>query len=161
MRAVVFLEELQRLNELIDAKKLEREQLWERATSLTPNMDGMPHASGVSDKVGNAAALLAQKADEINEAVDMYIDHRDKALALLELLPSIEYVVLHRHYVMYRTMDTVAQEIGKTERQAYRIKSRGLKHLQAILDDPETFTNEYTRIVREWFLGVKRPKTTN
>lgn len=161
MRAVVFLKEIRRLDALVNSKILEREQLWEMATSLTPNMDGMPHAPGVSDKVGNAAARLAEKANEINDLTDQLIDHRDKVLALLEMLPSIEYTVLHRHYVIYRTMDQVAQEIGKTERQAYRIKKNGLKHLQAILDDPETYTNEYASIVRKWFEGVKISKTTN
>ena len=48
MRAVVYLERIQKLDELIDAKILEKEDLLERATSLAPNMDGMPHAPGVS-----------------------------------------------------------------------------------------------------------------
>lgn len=137
MRAVVYLERIQDLDELIDAKILEREDLYERATSLTPNMDGMPHASGVSDKVGNAATRLADKAREIDHLTDQLIDYRDEALALLERLPPLEYRVLHRFYVMYWTMDKIAQDIGKSERQCHRIKGNGLRRLQTMLDARE------------------------
>jgi len=137
MRAVVYLERIQKLDELIDAKILEKEDLLERATSLAPNMDGMPHAPGVSDKVGNAATRLADKAAEINRLTDQLIDYRDEALALLEQLPPLEYRVLHRFYVKYWTMDTIAQDVGKSERQCHRIKGNGLRRLQAMLDARE------------------------
>ena len=137
MRAVVYLERIQKLDELIDAKILEREDLLERATSLAPNMDGMPHAPGVSDKVGNAATRLADKAAEINRLTDRLIDYRDEALALLEQLPPLEYRVLHRFYVKYWTMDTIARDVGKSERQCHRIKGNGLRRLQAMLDARE------------------------
>lgn len=139
MRAVVYLERIQKLDELIDAKILEKEDLLERATSLAPNMDGMPHAPGVSDKVGNAATRLADKAAEINILTDQLIDYRDEALHLLERLPPLEYRVLHRFYVKYWTMATIAQDMDPpiSERQCHRIKGRGLKHLQALLDERE------------------------
>lgn len=140
MRAVVYLERIQKLDELIDAKLLEREDLMERATSLTPNMDGMPHAPGVSDKVGNVAARLADKAAEIDRLTDRLIDHREEALQLLEQLPPLEYRVLHRFYVLYWTADRIAQDMGRSERQVHRIKGNGLKHLQAILDKQESKT---------------------
>lgn len=137
MRAVTYLERIQKLDELIDAKILEYEDLLERATSMAPNMDGMPHAPGVSDKVGNGGTRLAAKAEEIDHITDMLIDYRDEALELLEQLPPLEYRVLHRFYVMYWTMDTIAQKMGKSERQCHRIKGNGLKHLQAMLDARE------------------------
>ena len=144
MRAVAFLERIQTLDELIDAKILEKEELLERATSMAPNMDGMPHAPGVSDKVGNAAARLADKADEINRLTDQLIDYRDEALALLEQLPPLEYRVLHRFYVLYWTMDRIAQDMPsqRSERQCHRIKGRGLRHLQALLDEREGKTTD-------------------
>lgn len=137
MRAVVYLERIQKLDELIDAKILEYEDLLERATSMAPNMDGMPHAPGVSDKVGNGATRLAAKMEEIDLVTDTLIDYRDEALALLEQLPPLEYRVLHRFYVMYWTMDTIAQKMGKSERQCHRIKGNGLRRLQAMLDARE------------------------
>lgn len=158
MRAVTFLERIQKLDELIDAKILEREDLMERATSLAPNMDGMPHAPGVSDKVGNAAARLADKAAEINRLTDQLIDYRDEALRLLEKLPPLEYRVLHRFYVKYWTMDTIAQDVGKSERQCHRIKGNGLRRLQAMLDAREAAFKP-TYLMQP--LDPKQGKTTN
>lgn len=160
MRAVVYLERIQDLDELIDAKILEKEDLLERATSMAPNMDGMPHAPGVSDKVGNGATRLAAKAEEINRLTDMLIDYRDEALALLEQLPPLEYRVLHRFYVMYWTMDKIAQDMPspRSERQCHRIKCKGLKHLQAMLDEREAaFKPKYLMQP----LDPERGKTTN
>lgn len=158
MRAVVYLERIQKLDELIDAKILEKEDLLERATSLAPNMDGMPHAPGVSDKVGNAATRLADKAFEINLLTDQLIDYRDEALHLLERLPPLEYRVLHRFYVKYWTMDRIAQDVGKSERQCHRIKGNGLRRLQAMLDAREAaFKPKYLMQP----LDPKQGKTTN
>lgn len=137
MRAVVFLERIQRLDALVDCKLQERADLLERATSLAPNMDGMPHAPGVSDKVGSAAARMADKAAEIDRLTDKFIDHRDRALALLQRLPPLEYRTLHCLYVRYWTRARTAEALDKSERQIYRIRGKGLRHLQAILDAEE------------------------
>lgn len=142
MRAVLFLERIQRLDALIDCKLQERADLLERATSMAPNMDGMPHAPGVSDKVGNAAARLADKAAEIDRLTDKFVDHRNQALALLERLPPLEYRVLHCLYVRYWTREDTAEALDKSERQIYRIRRNGLKHLQAILDAAEGKTTK-------------------
>lgn len=134
MKAVDYLERIQDLDALIDCKIQERQDLLERATSLAPNMDGMPHGSGVSDKVGSIAARMADKAAEIDRLTDLLVDYRDGALALLEKLPPLEYLTLHCLYVRYMTRAQTAEKLDKSERQIYRIRGRGLKRLQGIID---------------------------
>ena len=55
MNAYEYLEQVKDADAKIDAKRAEEKELWAIATSTTQANDGMPHASGVSDKGGNNA----------------------------------------------------------------------------------------------------------
>ena len=123
---VEWLEKVQKLDELIMAKQAEYNQLMTKATKVTPEMTGMPHAGGVTDKVGNYSIKLAMKAEEINAALDRYIDMRDEVLHVLEKLPAKEYGVLHREYIRYMTQEAIADEMGYSVVQIWRIKQSGL-----------------------------------
>ena len=50
--------DLKNLKIKIENQKLKVAKIRERSTSITPNLNGMPHSGNVSDNVGNAACLL-------------------------------------------------------------------------------------------------------
>lgn len=125
----VWLESVKKLDELILAKEVERVQLWEMATKITPTMHDAPGGGGVSDKVGNAAVKLAQLIEETNTAWDRYIDQRTKVIKALELLPANEYGVLHREYIRYMTQEEIAQDMGYSTVHIWRIKNAAIKRL--------------------------------
>ena len=124
-----WLDQVKKLDELIDAKLAERDQLWTLATKITPEMTGMPHGGGVSDKVGNIAAKLADLARETNEVVDHFVDYKASVVAALEKLPAKEYGALHRHYIQYMTWEEVAADMGKSYMQVWRYRKKGLEIL--------------------------------
>lgn len=124
-----WLDQVKKLDELIDAKLAERDQLWTLATKITPEMTGMPHGGGVSDKVGNIAAKLADLAQETNEVVDHFVDYKASVVAALEKLPAKEYGALHRHYIQYMTWEEVAADMGKSYMQVWRYRKKGLEIL--------------------------------
>jgi DNA-directed RNA polymerase specialized sigma subunit len=129
-KVIDWLERIQKLDELIVAKEAEYNQLMAMATKITPEMTGMPHAGGVTDKVGNCAVKLAMKAQEVNAAWDRYIDERDAVIRVLEQLPAKEYGVLHREYIRYMTQEAIADDMGYSTVQIWRIKQSGLRLLR-------------------------------
>lgn len=125
------LNEVRKLDELINAKLAERSQLWDMVTHITPNMDGMPHGTDVTDKVGNIAAKLADLARETDALVDKYVDKRQRIITMLETLPAEEYGVMHRHYIQFISWNKIAREMNYSRMQVFRIKQKALRRLQS------------------------------
>lgn len=135
VQAVIqWLNKVKKLDELIDAKCAERGQLWTLATKITPEMSDMPHGGGVSDKVGNLAAKLADLAQETNDLVDQYVDYKQMVVNALEKLPAKEYGTLHRYYIQYMTWEEVAADMGVCKMTVWRNWQNGLKNLQNVVD---------------------------
>ena len=124
-----WLRQVRKLDELINAKIAERDQLFAMATNITPNMDGMPHGSEVSDKVGNAAVRLADMAEEIDAQVDEFIAKRAEVIKAIEKLPPNQYGALHRYYIQYMSWEEVAEDMGKSFAQVMRYRRKGVKNL--------------------------------
>lgn len=131
---------------MIDSKRAEERELWAMATSMTQANDGMPHASGVSDKVGNIIAKIIAAQDRTNAQIDRYIDIRDDVIRHIEMLPPKQYKVLHWLYVRkrerreswqtwYYTWNEVAENLGCTEQNISAVRKRAIRNLQKILDD--------------------------
>lgn len=138
IRAAAYLGQIGRLNARINNKLLEKQQIMDLATNVTPALSDMPRGTGLSDKAGNAGAKLADVEMEINRIIDQLINTRAEIIRLLETLPPDEYVVLHNYFVLGQTIEVIADNMKprpKTARQIYRIKSKAMKHVQAILDE--------------------------
>ena len=129
-----WLSQVQTLDELINAKLAERDQVLAMATSTGTNMDGLPHGNGKTDKVGNAAVKLAQLAQEIDEAVDRYVDLKRSIVTELEKLPDAEYAVIHRRYIRYMTWEDIAKDMGYSTMQIWRYKVKAFERLYETCD---------------------------
>lgn len=137
MNAEMYLTQVRKLDQLIDAKIAEREQLYVLATSASAKpLDGMPFSNTgvVSRTVENVVVDLIALAEEINALIDRYVDIKDEIAKLLEKLPEKEYGVLHRYYIRYMTLEQIAEDMGYSVRQINRIKRNGLKTLQDVIE---------------------------
>lgn len=129
-----WLNQVRKLDELIDAKIVERDQLFAMATRMTPNLDGMPHVKGtVSDPVGEAVVRLVAMGEEINKLIDRFVDQKKEVVRVLEQLPAKEYSVLHRYYIRYMTLEEIAADMNYSVMQIWRIKEKGLKMLLNVM----------------------------
>ena len=148
MNAVEFLEQVKDADAKIDSKRAEERELWVLATSVTQVNDGMPHATGVSDKIGNIIPKIIAAQARTNEQIDRYIDIRDDVIRHIEMLPSKQYKVLHWLYVRkrehrkknqswYYTWREVADNMGCSEQNLFNIRKRAVRNLQKILDSEE------------------------
>jgi hypothetical protein len=134
-KVVLWLEKVRKLDELIDAKCAERDQVWALATKITPVVSDMPHGSGgISDKVGKGGVDLGQLAKDLNDLVDQYVDYKAMVIRELEKLPAKEYGVLHRYYIQYMTWEQVAEDMGVCSMTVWRYWQKGLESLANVVD---------------------------
>ena len=146
MRAFDYLDQVKILDSLIMNKTAEQEQLREMAEKITQANDGMPHGTGVSDKIGNAVAGLVDLSNEIAVLVATFKGILQDVTQTIEMLPEEQYRVIHCKFILkrkelgnhrswYHSWEEVAEIVGYSESQVYRIKKKALRNLQRILDE--------------------------
>lgn len=131
---IVWLEKVKKLDELIDAKLAERDQVWALATKMTPEMSGMPGGGGISDRVGRGGVDLGQLAKELDDLVDQYVDYKAMVIRELEKLPAKQYGALHRYYIKYMTWEKVAEDMGVSTMTVWRWWQKGLENLTNVVE---------------------------
>lgn len=137
MNVYEWLEQVRKLDQLITAKLAERDRLEALATDISAKpIDGMPHSNTgtVSQTMQNAVVNLVMLAREIDKLVDQYIDCKQHVVDVLETLPEKEYGVLHRHYIRYMTWEQVAEDMGYSTMQIWRIKQNAVKILKDVIE---------------------------
>ena len=148
MNAYKYLEQVKDADSKIDRKRAEEQNLWAIATGTTQATDGMPHAPGVSDKIGNITPKLIEAQKRTNAQIDRYIDIRDDVIRHIEMLPQRQCEVLHWLYVRkrehkkknqtwYYTWGEVAENMGCTEQNVSKLRKKAVRNLQKILDAEE------------------------
>lgn len=135
MDAKEWLLQVRKLDQLINAKLAEREQLQAIATDISPKMNGMPFDNtGVpSQKMENAIIKLIELSKQIDKLIDDYIERKQYVVSILEKLPEKEYGVLHRHYIRYMPWEKIAEDMGYSTVHIWRIKEVALQNLEKIL----------------------------
>jgi DNA-directed RNA polymerase specialized sigma subunit len=129
-----MLEKIRLMDELINTKIAEYNKLLTMATSMTATNDGMPHGTDVSRKVENSAIKLAELSKDIDQQIDMYVDHKNEICRLLEKLPALQYGVLHKYYVLNQPWKQVAEEMGYSEVQIWRIRKKAVENLKNVIE---------------------------
>lgn len=127
---IAWLEQIKKLNELIRAKESDVADIMAKATKMTASFDGMPHGSGVSDKVGdNAVKLADSNRDELNALKQQ----KQYIIDTIKMLPANEFGVLDRKYVRGMSEEQIAENMGYCTVQVWRIKKKALRLLGDIL----------------------------
>ena len=136
MNVYEWLEQVKKLDQLIDAKLAERDRLNELATDISAKpFDGMPHSDTgvVSQKMQNAVINLIDLEHQLDKLIDQYVDYKQQVVKVLEGLPDKEYGVMHRYYIRYMTVEQIAEDMGYCVRQILRIKKKALKNLEDVI----------------------------
>ena len=150
MTADEFLKRIETYDSLVEGKLNEREKLWELATKVTvPTDKEVVQTSGVSDKVGNIAAKLVDIENELDDIIDEYIDIRNECIDVIEQLADkpIEYKVIHKHYVLYKSYADISIEENYSYDGIIKAKNRALSRVDAILrEKPQMLETVYKSI---------------
>jgi DNA-directed RNA polymerase specialized sigma24 family protein len=133
MKNEEYLGMIEKLNLLINNKILEKEELFTIATKTTQDNDGMPHATGTSDKVGNSTVKIVEKEAEIDRVIDLFYDLKQEIIGQIQKLPAEEYDVLHKSFVQGLALVAIAEEKRKHLDTIKSIRRRGIANIR-ILD---------------------------
>lgn len=108
MTAKEYLLQVKKLDMMISNKLAEVEHWKSIATSTTISGDGeRVQSSGSQQKMADAVARYMDIEREINAAIDKLVERRQEIIKTIEQLPPIEYDMLHKVYVQFRTLEDV------------------------------------------------------
>lgn len=110
------------------------EEVRTMAEKTTAASDGMPHATGTSDKVGNAAVKLVELEAQLRDLEQAFIEYRTEVQMKITELPEIEYKILKLRYINYEKWDDIADAVGYVTRSVQNIKLKAFRDLQELLD---------------------------
>ena len=135
MTAKTYLNQIRLADRKIKDGLEELAQLKALATKVTSAMDGeVVSGSKNPDKMTDVVAKIIKLQEEINRNVDKYVDIKREAL---ELLADIEnpthYNILHSRYVLYKTWEQIACEIGFTYQWVCQLHGVALLEFEKIM----------------------------
>jgi hypothetical protein len=125
-----YLELIQKLDLLIGNEAEELEKLRAIAEKITQENDGMPHASGTSDKVGNLAVKIVMKQQELGETICLCVELRSEIVGEIGKLNTDEYDVLYKHYVLNMNIKKIAAIRRKSISWVKEIRRLGIEHIE-------------------------------
>ena len=127
-----YLQQISRLDEIINNKLAEIAQLRELATSIcavknnekvqtTPNFD----------KIGTAICRIEKAEEEIDKLVDEYVDKKNLIISQIEgIKDETYYEILFARYIEKKNFEKIANEMTYSFRNITRIHGRALQEFE-------------------------------
>lgn len=137
--AQAYLRQIKLYDTHVNNKLEELQRLKTLATQITATIKPVPvSGSGGQDKLGGTIAKIIDLENEINDAIDTYIDKRREAGKLVDRVPDADQMrVLHKRYFEFKTWEQIARETNFSYRSVCYIHGRGLQAVDKILEDIE------------------------
>lgn len=123
-------EKIREMDEAINRKLQRKDEIMRCGTKITPSLDGMPHAPGVSDKVGSAAQKIADLEAEIDRNIDDLVAYKEEMHKLICSLPKLHYDVLRLYYIRGMSIGQVGEELHYTPQYMATIRKQALNKLK-------------------------------
>lgn len=134
-KAQEYLEQVDKLNAMIENKMAEVKQWRDVALGITTNTEGeRVQSSGSQQKMADAINRVIDLQAEINSMIDRLIDLKQEIIKTIELLNATEYDVLHKRYIQGMTFDEIGAAKHKSKSWATTVHGRALQNLNVILD---------------------------
>ena len=135
MTAKTYLNQIRKAEIKIEDGTEELARLKALATKVTSAMDGEVVSSSKNpDKMADAVAKIIKLQEEINRDVDKYVDIKSEALGMLALVENqTHYKILHSRYVLYKTWEQIACEIGFTYQWVCQLHGVALIEFEKIM----------------------------
>ena len=136
LRADNYLQLIKKMDVRIQSKLVELYQLRCLATNITAQTGTEPvQTSGVSDRVGNIAGKIVDLEKEIDDMIFQFIRDKQERISVIEQVDdTLLFSILHKHYVQYKKIKTIAEEEHYTEVHISNKHKEALDRVQEILD---------------------------
>lgn len=134
-----YLNQIDRINRMINNKLAEVYQLKTMVCSISVSVnEDKVQSSSDKDKLGSAVAKIVDLENEINKAIDIYVDKKERIVSQIDSVKDImEYQVLFSRYIEHKTFEQIAEDNDYSVRQILRI------HGNALVEFEKKFGKEY------------------
>ncbi len=134
-----YLNQIDRINRMINNKLAEIYQLKTMVCSISVSVnEDKVQSSSDKDKLGSAVAKIVDLENEINKAIDVYVDKKERIVSQIDSIKDImEYQVLFSRYIEHKTFEQIAEDNDYSVRQILRI------HGNALVEFEKKFGQEY------------------
>ena len=132
-----FLNQIKKLDKLIENKLAEKEQWKLIASGTTIQLRERVQSSGSQQKMADAVVKYIDIESEINACIDSLISKKKDVISVIEQLDATEYDILHKVYVQYLSLYDVAEIYDKSYSWVTSVHGNALKNVREILDARE------------------------
>lgn len=129
-----YLQQISRLDRMVKNKLSELAELKTMALGVGALNDGeRVQTSGDKDRLGNAVARIVDMEKEIDELVDQFVDLKKDILQMLSMLENQKHKqILFKKYFEYKSIYTIADELGMSDRGCKKAHKRALEEFKKI-----------------------------
>ena len=132
MTAKEYLRQLKTLDNVINAKLLEKERIRALATKVTSNLGERVQGSG-SGGIENIIIKITELEAQINADIDRLVDLKAEASQIIDILEDNKHkAILSMYYVSNLTFEQVAENTDISSRWVRKIHGKALKKFEEI-----------------------------
>lgn len=108
-----------------------------KATKITSTLSPDPGGgSGNQDKLGDAVAKIVDMRQEVNDAIDAFVDKKKEIRELLGQIQNATLLgILLKVYFQYQTLEQVACDLGYSYKQTTRLHGKALVVVGKLLEN--------------------------
>ena len=132
-----FLNQIKKLDKLIENKLAEKEQWKLIASGTTIQLKERVQSSSNQQKMADAVVRYVDIESEINACIDSLVSKKKDVISVIEQLDVTEYDILHKVYVQYLSLYDVAEIYDKSYSWVTSVHGNALKNVREILDARE------------------------
>lgn len=134
MTAKSYLEQYRHLDNEIKIKQEQLSRLRELAESVSPFGSGISSGE-TSDKVGRTAAKLVDAENEIKEMINRLVALKNDIEKIIESVENAKLrQILTLRYINGRTFEKIAEEMGYSYMQIYRLHEKALEKVKNVIE---------------------------
>lgn len=133
----MYLEQVEKIDAIVEGKLIEQRQWKELALNITANMEGerVQSSSATTSKMEDAVIQCLMVEEQISEEVKRLIARKQDVVRTIESLYNpTEYRILHMRYIRYIPFDEIAVQMDKDYSWVTTTHGRAVRHVQDILD---------------------------
>ena len=134
MTAKEYLQQLERLNLLIQQKMKEQHDLEEMSKcvrAIDYSKDRVSSSCSGDAPFVNPVLKIVQLEQEINAEIDKYVDMKHTIINQIQQLPNTQHVkILYERYVQEHTFEQIAVNMNSSIRSVYNLHGQALQVFQ-------------------------------
>lgn len=124
-----YLNQISRLNRMINNKLVEIQQLKEMACSISAITNGDRVQTSLNfDKIGTSIAKIDEMERNLDKMIDEYVDKKNLIIAQIDSVEDEDcYNILFSRYIEKKTFEVIATELNYSWRQIVRLHGKALR----------------------------------